>query len=144
MAIQLKQYLKPKTQTKSASLALLAMRLIAGAAFALHGFPKIQNPTGWMGPDATVPAFFLLLAAVSEFFGGIAWLLGLVTPIASLGIAITMLVATYFHAVIMGDPFVGKGSSYELALIYFGLSLVFMLVGPGKFSLDAKIFGERK
>src|SRR5690349_2228601 len=32
-----------------ASIGLLAIRLVAGLGIALHGFPKIQNPFGWMG-----------------------------------------------------------------------------------------------
>jgi putative oxidoreductase len=57
-----------------------------GAAFVLHGWPKIQHPMGWMGLEATVPAIFQLLAAVAEFGGGMALIVGLLTQLASLGI----------------------------------------------------------
>ena len=132
------------TLSNKASTALLILRLIAGVAMIQHGWGKIQTPFSWM-PLSPVPGFFQFLAALSEFGGGIAWIIGLVTPLASLGMAITMVVATAFHAIAMGDPMVSKGggSSYELALIYVGISLVFMLVGPGKFSLDSKIFGNK-
>jgi putative oxidoreductase len=131
--------------SNKASIALLIIRIIAGVAMIQHGWGKMQQPFSWM-PLSPIPGFFQFLAAFSEFGGGIAWIIGLVTPLASLGIAITMLVATIFHAIVMGDPMVsmGGGSSYELAIIYFSLSLVLMLVGPGKFSLDTKIFGEKK
>lgn len=126
------------------SSALLVLRLIAGLGFIFHGWGKIQNPFGWMGEDASVPGIFQFLAALSEFGGGIAWMIGLVTPLASFGLFCTMVVATYMHAVVMGDPFVGQGGSYEPALVYLGIALVLMLVGPGKLSADAKLFGERK
>lgn len=137
---------KPAMQSCKASWALLLLRLVAGVAFMIHGWGKIQSPFGWMGPDSPVPGFFQFLAALSEFGGGLAWVLGALTPLASLGIAITMAVATCLHAFVMKDPFVASGpgsGSYELALVYLCMALVFMTVGPGKYSLDRKIFGER-
>lgn len=119
-----------------ASGTLLFLRLVAGAAFMLHGWPKIQHAFNWMGPDAGIPGIFQALAAFSEFFGGLAWILGLLTPLASLGIFSTMAVAVYVHAS-KGDPFVGREGSYELALVYLSISLVLMIVGAGKFSLDS-------
>ena len=135
---------QPTPQTNAASATLVLLRLVAGIAMILHGWGKIQSPMSWMGPDASVPGIFQFLAALSEFGGGIAWIIGLVMPLASFGMLCTMVVATYMHAVINGDPFVGKGGpSYELALLYLVISLVFIAVGPGKFSADAKVFGER-
>jgi putative oxidoreductase len=123
---------------------LLLLRLVAGVAFMIHGWGKIQNPFGWMGPDAPVPGFLQGLAALSEFGGGLAWILGLLTPLASFGLLCTMSVAVYFHAIVRGDPFVskGEGGAYELAAIYFCIALLLMLGGPGRFSLDRLIFGR--
>lgn len=125
-----------------ASVGMLIFRIVVGLAFMFHGWDKIQNPMGWMG-ESGPPAFLQLLAAVSEFGGGLAWILGLLFPLSSLGIFFTMGFATYFHAIIKGDPFVGHGGSFEPALVYMITALMFILVGPGKFSLDAKIFGTK-
>lgn len=132
--------------TTPASAGFLLLRLVAGLAFMHHGWGKIQSPFGWMGPEAGTPGIFQALAALSEFGGGLAWILGLLTPLASFGIACTMAVAVHFHAVVRGDPFVGSGPgpSYELALLFLTLAVVFILAGPGKFSADKAIFGERK
>lgn len=35
------------------------------------------------------------------------------------------------------------GMSYEPALVYFGIAILFLALAPGRFSLDKKIFGER-
>ena len=127
-----------------ADFALLLLRLVAGLAFVIHGWPKIQSPFGWMGPDAFAPGLLQALAALSEFGGAIAWILGLLMPLASLGIACTMGVAVCMHVFMRGDPFVSAGgSSYELAAVYFCVSILLLAAGPGRFSVDGKIFGPR-
>ena len=132
------------TYNQKVDIALLLLRLVVGIAFAIHGFGKIQNPMGW-AQGAPIPGIFQLLAAVAEFGGGIAFILGLLTPLAALGIAFTMLVATSMHAFVMHDPFVNPtgGSSFEPALNYLVVSILLMFVGPGRFSLDRKIFGPK-
>jgi putative oxidoreductase len=134
----------PKHST-FADVALLLIRVVTGLAFMLHGWGKIQNPFGWMGPDAFAPGVFQALAAVSEFGGGLALVIGLLTPLASLGIASTMAVAFYVHAVVRADPFVAKGggSSYELAVVYFSIAVLLIALGPGRVSLDRALFGPR-
>lgn len=139
--MNLKSCFKVKSYHALPSLVLLFLRLVAGSAMIIHGYGKIQNPLGWMGPDSPVPGFFQLLAALSEFGGGIAWILGLLFPLASLGLLCTMLVATFMHMFVMGDPFVSTGGgSYELAAVYFSISLLFLAFGPGNYSVDKKIF----
>ena len=144
----IKKYFQPIAQNNFSSTALLTLRLIVGISFIIHGWGKIQAPFNWLPINApiSIPSFFQFLAALSEFAGGIAWILGLITPLASFGMSITMLVAAYVHVSVFKDPFVNLtgGTSYELALVYFAISLVLMVIGPGKFSLDKFIFGEKK
>ncbi|XXX80900.1 DoxX family protein [Sorangium sp. So ce134] len=128
----------------SGSIGLLALRVVTGIAFIFHGWGKIQAPFSWMGPTAPVPGFLQALAAIAEVGGGIAWIIGLLTPLASLGIAITMAVAVSVHLT-QGDPFFAMGaSSYEVAAVYFSISLVLLLLGPGRLSADAAIFGPKR
>lgn len=129
-----------------ASTGLLLLRVVAGLAFIEHGKGKIADPFGWMGPDSGVPGVFQALAALAEFGGGLAWIAGLLVPLASFGMACTMAVAVWVHAAQLGDPFVAKptgGGSYELAAVYLCVSLLFILAGPGRFSLDRLLFGSR-
>jgi putative oxidoreductase len=137
--------LKPLRQSTRVSAGLLLLRLVAGAAFLYHGYGKIQNPFGWMGPDAGFPGVFQALAAVSEFGGGLAWMLGLLTPLASCGLACTMTVAVWMHAAVLRDPFVALqgGRSYELASVYLCVAVLILLAGPGRFSVDRVAFGEK-
>lgn len=124
------------------AVGLLVLRLVAGLGMMFHGWGKIQNPFGWMGDGAGIPGWLQALAALSEFGGGAAWILGLLTPLASLGILCTMAKAVHLHAVVLKHPFVGKEGSYELALLYGCVALLLLLAGPGKLSLDAPLFGR--
>lgn len=128
-----------------ASAGVLLLRITAGAAFVIHGYGKIRNPFGWMGADAAVPGVLQALAAVSEFFGGMAWIAGLLIPLASLGLACTMSVAVYTHAAVLRDPFVASqgGRSFEPALVYLCVAVLLLLAGPGRFSADRLLFGEK-
>jgi putative oxidoreductase len=137
---------RPPSQTVRASAGLLVLRLFCGYAFMTHGWGKIQKPFSWMGPDATIPGFFQALAALSEFGGGLAWILGLLTPLASFGLACTMAVAAYTHLVVMKQGLVatGPGGSAEPAATYFCVAMALMLAGPGRFSADAFVFREKK
>lgn len=137
----LKSLFSPRVVDSRASAGLLVLRLVAGSAMAIHGWGKMQSPFGWMGPDAPIPGFFQFLAAISEFGGGIAWVLGLLVPLASLGMISTMAVAVYTH-VSKGDPFVGMQGSWEPAGGYLAVAIMFLLVGPGRFSVDSLIFGK--
>lgn len=123
-----------------AATGLLILRVLAGLGLMMHGSTKIGNPFGWMGPDAPVPGVFQFLAAFSEFFGGLALIVGLLTPLAALGIMATMLTAAFTaHA---NDPFVGGPPSKEPALSYFAIALTLFLTGPGTLSLDKFVFGK--
>ena len=131
-----------------ADLALLLLRLVMGTAFVLHGWGKIQHPLSWMSKAPyPAPPPLQLLAAISEFGGGIALILGLTTPLFAFGLLCTMAVATWTHAVVNRDPFVLMSyplkASYELPAIYFCVSALFLTIGPGRLSLDRLLFGRR-
>jgi putative oxidoreductase len=142
----IKKTLATRVSPTTVDTALLFIRIVMGLAFLIHGWGKIQTPFSWMPPGAPVPGFFQGLAAVSEFGGGLALILGLVTRLGALGLAITMLVASLMHAFAFHDPFVnttGQGGSFELPLVYLAIALFFVVNGPGRFSLDKKLFGTR-
>jgi putative oxidoreductase len=135
-----------RKQAVDVDLVLLIIRIICGYAFILHGWLKIQHPMSWMGPGAAIPGIFQLLAAIAEFGGGIALVLGFLTRIGAFGIGCTMTVAVTLTGIILGNPFVSAigGSSFELALVYFFIALLLMILGPGRFSLDRCLFGINK
>lgn len=140
-----KSFFAPREHSFFTHLALLLLRMVVGLAFMFHGWGKIQNPFGWMGPDGFAPGFLQALAALSEFGGGLALMIGLLTPLACLGIGSTMAVAFSTHAFVRGDPFVSMtgGPASELAAVYFCITVLLLALGPGRFSLDRVFFGRR-
>lgn len=137
----MKNIFRNHTQDSRISIGLLLVRLVLGTGIALHGWGKIQNPTGWAGEG--FPAALQALAAVSEFGGGIGILLGALTVLSSFGLFCTMAVAVHMHAIVKGDPFVGQGGSYEPALTYLVFAAMLMLTGPGRFSVDQYLFKSK-
>jgi putative oxidoreductase len=136
----------------AASVGLLVLRLAAGAAFIFHGWGKIQHATTWMnGFPNPPPPYLQAAAAVAEFGGGIAWIIGFLTPLFSLMIACTMATAFAMVHYPAGDVFVAANvrgqeylPSFEPALLYFAIAVCLLLVGPGNLSLDHCLFGRRR
>lgn len=117
-------------------LGLLLLRLGVGGLMAVsHGFGKIQTlfaggPYQWADPIGLGPGLSLALAAGAEFFGGLLIAVGLLTRLATLPLAFTMLVAVFVvHA---GDPF----QKQEFGLLYLIPFLTLLLTGAGRWSLD--------
>jgi putative oxidoreductase len=127
------------------STAVLLVRLVVGVAFVLHGWPKIQNPTGWMNEmPSPPPGIIQAIPAVFEVGGGTLLALGLLTRAAALALASVMVAALALVHIPKGDPFVAQGRpSAELASVYLSVSLLITAIGPGAYSLDAVLFGNR-
>lgn len=117
-------------------VVLLLLRIGVGAMMLVHGLPKlellmaggeIQFPVV-MGMN---PTLSLILAVFAEFFCSILLILGLTTRFATIPLMITMLVAVFvIHA---NDPFANQ----ELGLHYLLAYLALLILGAGKFSVDA-------
>jgi Predicted membrane protein len=133
------------TQPNSLELdiVLLMTRLVMGAVFIIMGWPKVQQPISWMGPGSGFPGFFQLLAAIAEFIGGIALVIGFLTRIAAFGIACTMVVATWSLVFSWHLPFIDMqgGSAYYPNLLLLVSALLLMVTSAGRISLDRLLFG---
>lgn len=140
----MKKFFAVTSAPMATDFGLMFLRVFVGYAFIMHGWGKIQNPMAWMGPDAAIPGILQLLAAISEFGGGIALILGLLTRLASLGLFFTMVVAAAYH-LMNGDPLIasGPGGSAEPATVYMLIALLFILHGPGRHSADKALFGGK-
>lgn len=127
-----------------AAFGMLAVRIVFGIGLVEHGWGKIQHPFGWMPPAAGVPGWLQSLAAISEFFGGLAMIVGLLTPLAMFGILCTMGYAMLHVHFPKGQPYINPmgGPSYEAAAHYFIVALGLLIGGPGVLSVDAYLFNR--
>jgi putative oxidoreductase len=128
----------------STDAGLLALRVLAGLGMATHGYGKLFTEgrmegfaEGVAAMGFPLPLVFAWLAALSELAGGLLLAAGLFTRYAAFFIFGTMTVAAFVaHA---GDPFAAR----ELALLYWSVSLAFMLTGGGKFAVE-RLFKKSK
>ena len=137
-------WLTARVPDRAVSTGILLLRLMVGAAFILHGLPKMQNPTGWMNemPNAP-PGFLQATGALIEVVGGILLMGGLFTRVATAMLACQMLAALALVHIPHGDPFVAMGRpSAELACAYLAVSLLLTATGPGEWSFDAILFNH--
>jgi putative oxidoreductase len=132
-------------QSVITDLLLLLIRVIVGYVFIRAGWDKIQHPLNWMGPTSGFPGFFQALAAIAEYCGGIALILGFLTRIAAFGIACTMVTAVYMLRFVWSAPFISPtgGIAYVLPLILLLIVLVLLNLGAGRFSVDWLLSGRR-
>lgn len=123
----------------------LAARLALGAIMIAHGAMKVL-PHGamahfcWFVTQLGFPYWMGYVAAYTEFLGGIALVLGILTPVAAIGIAVDMgvaLVKVHLHRGLTGS------SGLEFPLSLFTLSLVLLADGPGLLSVDSVAFRNR-
>lgn len=126
--------------------ALAVLRLIVGAVFVAHGAQKlfVYGLAGVAGAFESVGVPLAIVTgpavALVEFFGGLALIAGLLTRLASVGLAITMLGAIVLVH-LAGGFFLPDG--VEFALTLFGAAVALALTGPGALSLDALIAGRK-
>ena len=111
----------------------VALRIIAGLAFAQHGAQKMF---GLLGAKQAAPLMSQMgMAGVIEFVGGILIALGLFTsPVAFIASG-EMAVAYFQNHMPRGLWPIQNGG--ELAVLYCFIFLYLMSIGSGKLSIDA-------
>src|SRR5690606_247128 len=83
-------------------------------------------------PGAGIAAY---LAVIGELGGGLALLVGLLTPIASLGILCVMAGAIAFAH--WSNGLLAQNGGFEYPLVLLMVALFFLTRGAGPFSVDA-------
>ncbi|MDJ1137355.1 DoxX family protein [Streptomyces iconiensis] len=123
-------------------VGLLVLRLAVGLILAAHGAQKLFGWFGGGGIEGTVGFFtsvgypsgktMAVVAGLTETFGGLALVLGLLAPLAGAAVFGTMLNAL---AVKWGGGFFAPdGVEYEL--LFIGGAAALTLMGPGRLAVD--------
>lgn len=122
-----------------AGIAPLLLRLFVGTAFLFHGSGKTGELEAF-SQEFGVPIAFAAVAAYGQLIAAILLITGFLTPLGSGLIAGTMVVATA-KLIERGEPFVNPaGHSWEASSFYLIATIVILLIGPGRYSVDALLF----
>lgn len=125
-------------------LGLLILRVGIGGMFVMHGLPKIMGgEEAWIKVGSAMQIFGVnqfpevwgYLAAFAECGGGILLVFGMLHRAVCFLLFFTMFVASAKHLG-AGDGVMGASHAIESGILFLSL----MLIGPGKVSIDQKIF----
>ncbi|MBC8996133.1 MULTISPECIES: DoxX family protein [unclassified Pseudomonas] len=132
-----------------AGYGLTILRIAVGVIFAAHGAQKLFGMFGGYGLAGTAqymesigltPGYLMAtLAGGTEFFAGLALIIGLLVRPAALGLTFLSLVAIFTVHISNGLFMANNG--YEFALALLGGSLAVLIEGAGKLSVDRAIAG---
>lgn len=130
----MKKFFSISYSTAAFNIALLLLRVGAGALIMYHGYDKLVHfstmQTKFMNFMGLGQTLSLALVIFAEFFCGLFLIIGLFTRLVAIPPVIAMAVALFkAHNF---DVF-ESGEKAALFLICF---LVILLVGPGKASID--------
>jgi putative oxidoreductase len=123
------------------------LRLAVGVVLAYHGWLKLPDVPGFAGfvDSLGIPAPDLMAYVVTylELLGGIALIVGLATRYVAALFAVEMVFTILLVKLDVGliAPDAGVGAELDLLILAIALSLV--LVGAGRWSMDALVSGRR-
>ena len=116
--------------------AFTVLRVAAGAALAVHGYPKIKDPMKLVGMVESLgfvpgPMWAVLLAA-TEFIGGLLLVVGWLTRPAALAATVVLLVTVYFHWIVKSQGWSGS----EKSILWAAMTFLVFARGAGAYSID--------
>jgi putative oxidoreductase len=123
------------------SAGLLALRVVVGVTFLLHGLDKLGDPAGteqfFASLEIPAPGLMGPFVALTETVGGLLLIIGLATPLVGAALAVDMVVALVTAHIDAG--FFAADGGIELVLLTGGASLALALTGAGRWSAEAAL-----
>ena len=116
---------------------LLVLRVALGAAFAIHGYPKIgsrrEDVIDFMRTKG-IPGPVTLITGYFEFFGGLLMIIGFGVQIIGLLMALESIMTIYVSWKLLGKRY---AQGYEIDIAYFAMALALFMLGAGAISVDS-------
>jgi putative oxidoreductase len=124
-------------------LAVLVVRVVVGVTVFLHGANKVRSrqaaagTAGWFASMGMRPGRLnAYLAASAEMTSGIAFALGLLTPLAAAGLVALMTVAAVVSHRGNGFFIFRPGEGWEYVMVLGVVAWSVGAMGPGRWSVD--------
>ena len=135
----------------TAPYGLAILRVVLGIAMLVHGWSKlsggVDNVAGFFGEMLGIPAPELMawVVTIVELVGGILLVVGFLTQIVGILIALDMLGAILFAFLLRGAPFINENGfiSWEKEAVFAAAALCIALAGPGVWSVDDVVAENR-
>lgn len=135
----------PELFTRRVSVGLLILRVVLGVTFLMHGWQKVSEwglggtAESFEGMGVPAPAASAVFAAVVELLGGLALVLGVLTRLAGILLAVDM--AGTLVLVHASEGFFAADGGIELVLLLGAAALTFAFTGPGRFAVARALPG---
>jgi putative oxidoreductase len=135
----MKRFLSPLPWQQSTGIALL--RLIMGFFMIYHGWEifdaaKMNGYFEWGMFKSNSGRVLAYVGKIAELIGGVILFLGFLTRVAALILVATMTYITFF----VGNGIIWYEDQHPFMFVLLGL--VFVFTGPGRWSLDQKVFAK--
>ena len=133
----------------TARLGLAILRIVLGIAMLVHGWSKLSGGVGGVAGffgslGIPAPGFIAWAVTIVELVGGILLVVGFLTQIAGILIAIDMLGAILFAYLLSGALFIENGAiTWETEAVFAAAALCIALSGPGAWSVDDAVVDSR-
>ncbi|ABW02099.1 DoxX family protein [Caldivirga maquilingensis] len=136
------------------SVAALVLRVFVGVNFMVHGLPKLTGESRRSMRDGltkllNIPGALFDLTALLEFIGGLVLVLGLLTRIAAILLALEMVITTILYITKLYNAPLPRGWTepmfkatkgymfgWELDTLLLASSIALAVIGPGALSID--------
>jgi putative oxidoreductase len=134
----LKKWLIPTPLPLAVSVGLLILRVGTSLLMLRYGYAKLERylsgNRGFADPFGWGEELSLVLTILAEVGCSLLLILGLGTRLVLIPLIVTMLIA--FFVIHANDPF----DKQEHPLVFLVPYLTLLLTGPGRFSLDQRLF----
>ena len=135
----------------AAPYGLAILRVVLGIAKAVHGWSKlsggVDGVAGFFGSlGIPLPGLMAWVVTIVELVGGILLVVGFLTQIVGILIALDMLGAILFAFLLRGAPLIaenGQQISWEKEAVFAAAALCIALAGPGAWSVDDVVAENR-